>query len=236
VKEEDAAELRQLLPALLELLAAIASGDRSATDAANEYLSLHQQVRRLLTACGEECICPWPNVWGWQGYAARLEDPEAWLVARAAKARILAGLDKPPPWTLEDYFRNGDPNDVPFWSEFADIIDQHKQAILEKSLNGELAYLGEGVSHGTKGHIWVCDDRRGARTKVLMYKIREGSPFGEVQLRVFFVTATDFRLVLLHGYDKGADADRGREDREAAEACQRREDLMRQRADGQARA
>ena len=96
MKEEDAVELRSLLPALLELLAAIASGEREAVDAANDYLYLHHQVRRLLSAHGEECICPWPNVWGWQGYAAKLEDPEAWLLTRAAQARILGGTRQTP--------------------------------------------------------------------------------------------------------------------------------------------
>jgi len=63
-----------------------------------------------------------------------------------------------------------------------------------------------------------------------MYKIREGAGQGEVQLRVFFVTRGDYTLVLLHGYDKGADLDKARELREAAIACERRLDVLRQRS------
>jgi hypothetical protein len=61
-----------------------------------------------------------------------------------------------------------------------------------------------------------------------MYKIRQGEGQGEVALRVFFVTDDGFRLVLLHGYDKGSDLDPARELREAEVACERRLDFYSQ--------
>jgi hypothetical protein len=58
MREEDANEPRRLIPTLLDLLASIASGARDPSDAAAEYVHLHREVRRILTAYGEECICP----------------------------------------------------------------------------------------------------------------------------------------------------------------------------------
>jgi len=237
VREEDANELRRLIPTLLDLLTSVASGARDPSDAAAEYVHLHREVRRILTAYGEECICPWPNVWGWAGTAARDASWQVTLAKRALKARILCGLDEPPPWTFDDYFRDGDLNDMPFWDEFVASLEPHKQAVLDASLTRELAFRGPGVlDDWTKGHPMQCSGTRGSRTNVMMFKIREGSPYGEVVLRVFFITASDYRLVLLHGYDKGADVSDARERREADVACDRRADVLRQRATGTIRA
>jgi hypothetical protein len=233
VKDEDAAGLRRLIPLLLELLTAVATGDKEPTEAAADYRHLHGEVRRILVSYGEECICPWPNVFGWAGTAAKDPDWQLNLVRRASKARILCGLDEPPPWTLVDFYRDGNPDDVPFWNEFAASLEPQKQAILDASLTRELAFRGMGVMDDrTKGHTMPCSDKPGARTNVFMFKIRQGSGAGEVLLRVFFITASGYRLVLLHGYDKGADTDDAREQREAAEACARREDVVKQRAAG----
>jgi hypothetical protein len=148
----------------------------------------------------------------------------------------MCGLDEPPPWKLEDYQRGGDPADVPFWDEFVAGLEPTKQVILDASLSRELAFRGLGIlDDWTKGHPMPCSDRPGARTSVFMFKVRQGSGTGEVMLRVFFMTASGYRLILLHGYDKGADTDDAREQREAVEACARREDVMRQRAAGTAR-
>ena len=234
--EEDAAELRRLIPLLLDLLSAVASHDREPAEAAAEYRQLHGDVRSILTKYGEACICPWPNVFGWAGTAARDEDWQLSLARRATRARLMCGLDEPPPWTLEDYQREGDPADVPFWDEFVAGLEPTKQVILDASLSRELAFRGLGIlDDWTKGHPMPCSDRPGARTSVFMFKVRQGSGAGEVMLRVFFMTGSGYRLILLHGYDKGADTDDAREQREAAEACARREDVMRQRAAGTTR-
>lgn len=233
LKDEDAAELRRLIPLLLDLLTAVADGDQAPTEAAVDYRHLHGEVRRILASYGEECICPWPNVYGWAGTAWKDAEWQVNLARRASKARILCGLDEPPPWTLIDYYRAGNANDVPFWNEFVASLEPHKQAILDTSLTRELAFRGLGVMDDwTKGHPMPCSDKPGARTNVFMFKIRQGSGAGEVLLRVFFVTASAYRLVLLHGYDKGADTDEAREQREAAEACVRREDVLKQRTAG----
>lgn len=237
MREEDARELRRLIPQLLRLLTDVASGSRDPSDADAEYRLLHREIRRLLTAYGEECICPWRNAWEWAGRSAKDPDWEQTLVNRAQKARFLCGLEEPPPWTLEDYFRDGDPDDVPFRDEFVASLEPHKQQILIAALERELAFRGTRVLEArTDGHLMGCSGARGEKTTVKMYKIRHGSAFGEVVLRVFFETASGFRLVLLHGYDKGADASDSREEQEAKIACQRRSDLMRQRAAGMAQA
>jgi hypothetical protein len=227
MREHDAAELRGLLPLLLDLLAKVASGEVQPWDADADYRRLHSEVRAILTAYGEPCVCPWPTVWGWHGTAAADPDWQTTLARRASKARILCGLDEPPPWTFIDYYRRGDQDDVPFWADFAGNLEPHKQAILDDSLNRELAFLGPGVmSDWAKGHLMPCSDKPGSRTRVYMYKIREGAGQGEVVLRVFFMTTANYRLVLLHGYDKGADPDPARESREADEACGRRDDYL----------
>lgn len=231
--DEDAAELRRLIPELLSLLSAVASGDQDPSAAAVTYRQLHSDVRAILSKYGEPCICPWPNVYGWAGTAAKDENWEVALAKRAARARILCGLDEPPPWTLEDYYRNGDPDDVPFWHDFVDGLAPEKQAILDISLTRELAFRGLDIlGDWTKGHPMPCSDKPGARTRVFMFKVRQGSGAGEVVLRIFFTTRSAYRLVLLHGYDKGADPGDAREQREAAEACARLEDLLSQRASG----
>lgn len=229
MREKDAAELRRLLPLLLELLAKVASGDLQPWDADADYRRLHGEVRAILAAYNEPCVCPWPTVWGWHGTATADPDWQSTLAKRASKTRLLCGLDEPPPWTFVDYYRHRDQDDVPFWTEFVANLEPHKQVILDTSLHRELAFLGPGVmSDWTKGHVMPCSDRPGSRTRVYMYKIREGSGQGEVVLRVFFMTTANYRLVLLHGYDKGADPDPAREDREADEACVRRDDYLNQ--------
>lgn len=227
MRDDHAAELRRLLPELLDLLAKIAGGEIPAHEAAGEYSRLHLEARGLLTQYGEECVCPWPNAFAWYGAALKLPAWRRTLVQRAKRARILCGLEVPPPWTLVDYQRNGDPNDVPFWQEFVDGLPQHKQQILMEALDRELAYRGlELISDWTKLHTMPCSSRRGATTRIYMYKIKHGDGQGQVALRVFFVTASAFRLVLLHGYDKGADDDEARENREAETACERRSELL----------
>lgn len=235
--EEDAKDLRRLIPQLLQVLSDIASGARDPGGADEEYRHLHREVRRILTAYGEECICPWHNAWEWFGRAARDPDWQRTLAERAQKARFLCGLDEPPPWAFEDYFRDGDPDDVPFGDEFVASLEPHKKVVLQTALDEQLAFRGTGVLEDwTAGHTMECSGARGSRTRVMMFKIRKGSDFGEVVLRVFFETASDYRLVLLHGYDKGADPSTVRERQEAKVACQRRSDLMRQRAAGIVRA
>lgn len=232
MKDQDRADLRRLLPNLIALLSSVASGERDLESARDEYSYLHPEVRRILTAYGEECICPWPNIFGWAGVAAKSEDWQKLLADRSAKARLLCGLDEPPPWTLADYFRNGDKDDTPFWTEFVNSLEPHKQAILRTSLKRELAFLGTGIlDNDTKGHLMQCSGTRGSRTSVFMYKVRQGAGQGEVALRVFFITGDDYTLVLLHGYDKGSDPDSARELREAAAACDRRLDVLQQRSD-----
>lgn len=234
--DEDAAELRRLIPRLLAVLSAVASGDQDPTEAEVAYRQLHGDVRAILSKYGEACICPWPNVYGWAGTAAKDENWQVSLANRAARARILCRLDEPPPWTLEDYYRNGDPDDVPFWSEFAAGLPPTKQVILDASLTRELAFRGLDIlGDWTKGHPMPCSDKPGARTRVFMFKIRQGSGAGEVVVRVFFTSGSAYRLILLHGYDKGADPDDAREQGEAAEACARLQDLLNQRAAGAAK-
>lgn len=231
VRDQDRDDLRRLIPELLALLSSVASGQRDAVSARDEYGYLHPEVRRILSAYGEDCICPWPTIFGWVGTAAKSADWEALLVERAAKARLLCGLDEPPPWTLEDYLRDGNGEDTPFWSEFASRLEPHKQAILLSGLKRELSFYGTSIiNNRTKGHLMQCSGARGAKTTVFMYKIREGAPQGEVHLRVFFITGgAGLRLVLLHGYDKGADDDLARELRETEIACERRLDVLQQR-------
>ena len=100
MREQDAAELRGLLPLLLDLLAKVASGEVQPWDADADYRRLHSEVRAILTAYGEPCVCPWPTVWGWHGTAADDPDWQTTLAKRASSARILCGLDEPPPWTF----------------------------------------------------------------------------------------------------------------------------------------
>jgi hypothetical protein len=232
LKDQDREDLRRLIPELLALLSSVASGERDAVSAGGEYGYLHPEVRRILGAYGEECICPWPTIFGWAGTAVKSADWEALLAERATKSRLLCGLDEPPPWTLEDYLRDGNEDDTPFWTEFAATLEPHKQAILLSGLRRELSFYGTRIiDNDTKGHLMQCSGTRGAKTSVFMYKIREGAPQGEVHLRVFFITGgVGYRLVLLHGYDKGADVDKARELREAEVACQRRLDVLRQRS------
>lgn len=236
MKDQDRADLRRLLPNLIALLASVASGERDALSAKDEYSYLHPEIRRILVSYGHDCICPWPNIHGWAGVAAKSPDWQTLLATRSAKARLLCGLDEPPPWTLGDYFRNGDRADTPFWSEFVDGLEPHKQAILRENLVRELAFYGPSImDNDTKGHPMQCSGTRGSRTWVFMYKIKQGSGQGEVQLRAFFITGADYTLVLLHGYDKGADLDPSRERHEADVACERRLEVLEQRsAEGRA--
>lgn len=228
MEERSRNRLRELIPAQEAVLRDVASGRRSAVDAEADYKRLHSELRQILTADGRGCMCPWGSIQQWAWTAAGNPGWEAVLDGLVDPYKVLAGDTAKVPWALIDYRRNGDPDDVPF-EIFEAGLEPHKQAILVESLTRELAFRGPAViDDPTKGHKMDCDTRARPKKTVFMYKIRQGHAAGEVVLRVFFMTAPGYRLVVLHGYDKGADPDAARELAETAEACARRTDVVRQ--------
>jgi phage-related protein len=133
-------------------------------------------------------------------------------------------------WTLVAYRRNGDENDVPFATEFAEPLAGQKFVVLDRTLKHELAVLGTSCIN-SKAHPMECKSKQKPQPAVLMLKIEEGAGSVRVVLRVFFETAPNHTIVLLHGYDKGASDSPSRERREADVACSRRADLRAQLAD-----
>ena len=219
--------LRDLLATQKALLHGVASGARAATDAEADYRRVHSDLRQILTAEGRKCVCPWGSIHQWAASAGARADWESVLDGLMGPYEILAGDTAEAPWRLIDYHRNGDPNDMPF-TDFETGLEPHKWVILDASLRGELAFRGPSViDDKTKGHKMDCDTKARPKKTVFMYKIQRGHGTGDVVLRVFFMTAPGGCLVLLHGYDKGADPGPARELRETAEACVRRADMVR---------
>lgn len=223
--------LRDLLATQKGLLHAVANGERAPNDADADYRRVHSELRQILTAENRNCVCPWGSVHQWAAYAGSRADWEDMLEGLVGPYEILAADSDEPPWRLLDYLRGGDPNDIPF-TEFEASLEPHKVVILAEALRRDLAFRGPSViDDTTRGHKMDCDTKARPKKTVFMYKIKHGHATGEVVLRVFFMTAPDHGLVLLHGYDKGADPDPAREMREAEEACRRRADVIRAVAD-----
>jgi hypothetical protein len=223
--------LRDLLATQKALLSAVASGARAPNDAEADYRRVHSDLRQILTAENRNCVCPWGSVHQWAAYAGASAGWEDLLEGLIGPYEVLAADTDEAPWRLVDYLRNGDPDDIPF-SEFEASLEPHKAVILDTALRRDLAIRGPSViDDWTRGHKMVCDAKSRPKKTVFMYKIKHGHATGEVILRVFFMTAPGHCLVLLHGYDKGADLDPAQEGREAAEACLRRSDVIQRLAD-----
>lgn len=228
--DETRLRLRDLLTAQKTLLRAVASGERTAMEADADYRRVHSDLRQILKDENKPCPCPWASVHQWAAYAGASADFEDLIDSLIAPYEILAADRDEAPWRLVDYLREGNPDDIPF-TEFEASLEPHKAVILEESLKRDLAFRGPSViDDKTRGHKMDCDTKARPKKTVFMYKIKHGHATGEVILRVFFITAPGHCLVLLHGYDKGADLDPAREDREAAEACRRRADVIRRLA------
>lgn len=219
---------RELILAQEALLVAVARGDRDLDEADIEYKRRHNQLRQLLAKDTLPCYCPWGSVkaWAYSGY----EDWQAALEQLRLPLRRLLTETEDTPWRLVLYRRDGDSDDVPFLA-FEDGLTDEKWVVLDTSLRRELAIQGTTLlRNDRKAHTMPCAGGP-PQPNVLMYKVREGAPSGEVVLRVFFDTAPDHTIILLHGYDKGADPSDGRERAEANTACERRAELRAQMAD-----
>lgn len=217
--------LRSLLAVQRVLLADVAARIRTPDLAEADYRRNHQALRPILVSSDVgHCVCPWGTVFAWWGYAQSTEDWEVELEKLFAPFAHLVE-DDDLRWRIEPYWRNGDENDQPFRDEFVAHLSEEAQVVLDQSLQRELAVRGlELLGHGSKGE--TCHCRGGGN--VFEYKIEEGAPSGRVVLRVFFDTAPDQTLVLLHGYVKGAGDSKRRQSREIGVACGRRQDLLAQ--------
>jgi hypothetical protein len=60
-----------------------------------------------------------------QGLPRGIASWQVTLAKRVLKASILCGLDEPPPWTFDDYFRDGDPDDMPLGREKGSFETRH---------------------------------------------------------------------------------------------------------------
>ena len=223
------ARARELLLAQEVLLIAVALGERDPEDADPEYKERHRELRTLLAIDTLACLCPWGSVmpWAYGGY----EDWRAELDRLRGPLRGLINEGGSPHWRLVLYRRGGSADDLPF-SRFEESLTDEQWVVLDASLQLELGQEGTGLLRNHRqAHNMSCGGRPRPRPVVLMYKIREGAPSGEVVLRIFFDTAPDHTIILLHGYDKGADPSERRETAEAEVACGYRRDLLAQLAD-----
>jgi hypothetical protein len=225
--ENERQELRDLIAEQARLLAAIAADPSLGNDVKVEYRERHRAIRARLPN-DLPCFCVWGSIEPWQ-YTPHPDVQDELDRMRAPLAGLLYQEDVQ--WRLVLYRRDGDPTDLPFLDEFALQLGEAHFDVLEASLRSELAVLGTNLLvDRRKAHTFDCKGGR-PKTAVLMYKIEEGTSSVRVVLRVFFETAPDRTIVLLHGYDKGADDSRRTEKREAAVACERLRDLKAQLAD-----
>lgn len=234
MEKHDRERARELIARQRDLLAAVAEGRRAPDEADAEYKRTHVELRALLARHTLPCFCPWGSVkpWAYGGYGD-------WPAEIERMATPLRDIIEPPErtvWRLVLYRRNGDPDDLPFDQEFEASLSQEKWAVLDASLREELAQHGTTLlTNQKKSHPMPCPGVHRPQPSVDMYKIREAASSGRVVLRVFFETAAEHTIVLLHGYDKGRADSETRQRAEAKVACQRRADLLSQLADTQLR-
>jgi hypothetical protein len=221
---------RLQLAALIEdqerLLVEVATDPDTADAREPEYLERHQLIRARLAPLGRPCYCVVGSLqpWRWTPHP-ELEEELDRLRTPLRDLLTIGG----PTWRLVLYRRNGLPTDLPFLDDFALTLGDEHFEVLDTSLERELAVLGTSLMPNRKKmHGYGCTGSERPKRSVPMYKIEEGAPSVRVVLRVFFETAPDHRIVLLHGYDKGADDSDARERREADVACGRALDLQRQ--------
>ncbi len=232
MNENERQELRDLIDEQARLLAAIAADPSLGDDVKVEYRERHRAIRVRLPN-NLPCFCVWGSIETWQ-YTPHPDLQDELDRMRAPLAGLLYQEDAR--WRLALYRRNGEPADLPFLDEFALQLGDAHFDVLEASLQSELAVLGTNLLvDRRKAHTFDCKGGR-PKTAVFMHKIEEGTPSVRVVLRVFFETAPNRTIVLLHGYDKGADDSERAERREAAVACERLRDLKAQLADPATRA
>jgi len=231
--EKTRARALELIEKQEELLILVANDPSLANSLSNQYKSQHRELRSILAKEGKPCFCVEDSLMPW-AYSPH-SDPASELDLRKAPLGPLFKTEIQAVWTLALYRQNGDEKDIPFIDEFALNLSDEQFTVLNDSLRGELSVEGTSLLRNrSKEHLMPCGGR--PKVTVPMYKIEEGAPSGRVVLRVFFETTSNHTIVLLHGYDKGADDSEHREKAETAVACQRRLDLQRQLADPKQRA
>jgi hypothetical protein len=228
LNESERQELRDLIAEQERLLAAVAADPLLGDGVKVEYRERHRAIRARLAPNGFACFCVYDSIEPWR-YTPHPEVQDELDRMRAPLAGLL--YQEETPWRLVLYRRDGNPHELPFLDDFALGLGDAHFDILEASLRSELAVMGTNLLvDRRKAHTFDCKGGR-PKTAVLMYKIEEGTSSMRVVLRIFFETAPGRTIVLLHGYDKGADDSERREKREAAVACERLRDLKAQLAD-----
>lgn len=223
--EDERQELRDLIADQEALLAAVAADPTLGEGLKAEYTARHREIRRRLVVHGRACFCVYDSIEPWQ-YSPH-PDVQAELDRMRAPLADLLRQGPGAPWRLVVYRRDGDPDDLPFVDWALELGEDHFN-VLDASLLSELAVRGtELLTDRRKAHMFDCPGGK-PKTAVFMEKIEEGTSSVRVVLRVFWDTAPGRTIVLLHGYDKGADDSDRRERREAAEACARMRDLRAQ--------
>ncbi len=226
--DEERQELRDLIAEQERLLAAVAADPLLVDDQVKaEYKWRHHTIRSRLVPHWLPCFCVYDSIEPWQ-YSPHPDVQDDLDRMRAPLATLL--YQETTPWRLVLHRRKGDPDDLPFLDFALEVGGEHFD-VLEASLRAELAVLGTSLlADRRKAHTFDCSGGR-PKTTVFMYKIEQGASSVRVVLRVFFDTAPNHTIVLLHGYDKGADDTDRREKREAAAACQLMRDFRAQLAD-----
>jgi hypothetical protein len=224
--EADRIQLGSWIDAQERLLVEVATEPEIAPEREAEYLERHRLIRAFLSSLGQPCYCVAGSLepWRWTPHP----DLDNELARMRAPLRDLLAPGEPN-WRLVVYRRGGSPEDLPFLEEFALTLGDEHFDVLDTSLQRELTVLGTGLlPNPKKMHVFGCQGAARPKRTVPMYKIEEGAPSVRVVLRVFFETAPGHTIVLLNGYDKGADDGAARERREADVACDRALDLQRQ--------
>jgi hypothetical protein len=206
-------KLPEMILAQEALLRSMADGTRTPLDSKDEYLGRHAELRNLLQAAGLPCYCPWNNVWAWSGRVAQVGAawPAELAKLRAPFAAILGTAPVPPAWKLQylDEFIEG----------FVASLSQVKQIVLDRHLKDELAVSGLTLLENRQ-KLESVDCRRGGN--IFEYKIQTKSSDTEFKLRIFLDTAPGNVLVLLHGFDKGANDSKAYQSTQIEVACGRR--------------
>jgi hypothetical protein len=230
--EDDLPRIRELITLQGALLTAVLAGATTPAEADAEYRRTHIELRPLLVARNRFCFCPWDSIHAWpHAYAAGTVDVYEVLDEILRPFGDLLNPTEPPPWTLVYYQRGLDFTDLPF-AQFEETLTDEEFAVLDRSLNQELADRGMNV----KGHTWPCGGGTHPIPKVWMFSIEEGASSRRVLLRVFYVTGPDRRLALLCGYNKGRDDSNNGERAAADVACDMRIDFEAQVDDPKTRA
>lgn len=222
--DPDTLAIGQALTELVEVIAEVdinvAAIDERAADYARTWARVNGSLRKVPI---DNPLAEFPTLWDWYG---RCQDDLSSALARRhhlaeVRARIGAVFEAAsfpePSYTIEMFER--DSGEAPYLTWFLHDLSRSKQLAAKAGVERILAYLGSDIVSTEWGDnigdgVFELRIRRTAAEVEAWWRDHYGlpqpepEPHEEILLRIWFHPYGDRRILLLRGFDKGAQPNR----------------------------